>query len=54
MEIIAFVPWIMLIVGTVVYFVAANPKAQELGKLCAAAGLFAIAFGFAGRLIHFG
>ncbi len=50
---VAMVPIIFIILGAFVYILAANPKAQELGKLTFAAGMFALLFTLAGRLVHF-
>jgi len=42
-------PVLLAIVGALIYALAANPKAAELGRLMCAAGLFALAFLLAGK-----
>jgi hypothetical protein len=46
------VPALMVVVGALVYALAANPKVSELGRLCAAAGLIGLAIEFGGRAVH--
>lgn len=48
---IALVPLLMLVVGALMYALSANPKLAELGRLACAAGLFSLAFAYAGRLV---
>lgn len=54
MTIAAAVPVSMFIFGGLVYLLASNPKVAELGRLCAFAGLFAFAFGWAGHVVTLG
>jgi len=43
---------IVALVGLVLYLMAANAKAAELGRLMFAAGVFALCFAFATRAVH--
>lgn len=43
------IPLLLAIVGALVYAFAANPKLAELGRILFAAGMFALAFFYAGR-----
>lgn len=42
------IPLLMLVVGSLVYALAGNPKVAELGRACAWAGLFGLALGASG------
>lgn len=50
---IATIPVLMIVLGVLVYALAVNPKISEIGRLCAAAGLFAVALTCAGHLAQF-
>lgn len=47
----ALIPVLMIVFGALLYALAANPKVQEIGRLMCAAGLFALAFAYAGRMV---
>lgn len=51
---IAIVPLLMLVLGALTYALASNPKVAELGRLCAMAALFALAFAYAGHAVSLG
>ena len=51
MTLIAWIPVLFMIVGALLYALAANPKVQELGRILFAAGAFAMAFAWAGKLV---
>ena len=42
------IPILFVLLGGAAYFVSANPKVVELGRLLFAAGVFALAFNLAG------
>jgi Na+/phosphate symporter len=46
------VPLLIAIAGALVYGFSANAKLGELGKICFAAGMFAIAFAMTGHAVH--
>lgn len=48
---IALVPVLMIVVGALMYALCVNPKLAEIGRLTLAAGLFAVAFAYAGKLV---
>ncbi len=48
---VAIVPLILAIIGALCYALSNNGKAQELGRIAYAAGLFALAFAMAGHVI---
>lgn len=47
----AIVPVVMIVIGALTYALSSNAKAAELGRLCAMAGLFALAFANASKMI---
>ncbi len=47
------VPVIVLIVGALVYALAANPKVSEMGRIAFFVGLLWTVYDFATRLVHF-
>lgn len=49
---VALLPLILAVIGALAYALAANPKLAELGRILFAAGVFAICFTLAGRLVH--
>lgn len=51
MSLIALIPILFMIVGALMFALAANPKVAELGKILFAAGAFALAFAWAGKLV---
>ncbi len=53
MTIQAFLPAFVAIVGLVVYVLAGNAKAAELGRLAFFAGLFIQVWLFAGHVVRF-
>jgi len=48
---IATIPVLMIVLGTLVYALSANSKMVELGRLCAFAGLIGVAVASASRLV---
>lgn len=54
MTVVALVPILMFVGGGLVYALSANPKVAELGRLCAMAGLFGIAFTYGGHVVSLG
>lgn len=48
---IAYVPLLIGLLGMVVYWMAAPPKAQELGRLMFFAGILVTLFAFSGHAI---
>lgn len=46
-------PFLIAILGVLVYALAANPKVQELGRLAYAAGLLVSLYEVAGKVIVF-
>lgn len=48
---LASIPIIMVIVGVLMYALSTNPKLQEVGRIMYAAGVFAIAFAYASKLV---
>lgn len=51
---IAIVPIIFALLGALVYTLADNPKAAELGRLTFACGMFTLAFAFATTVLRIG
>jgi Na+/phosphate symporter len=47
----AIYPIVMMLLGGAVYFVATNPKVQELGRLLWLAGAIAFGVALAGRTL---
>jgi len=47
----AIIPIVMAILGALAYALSANAKVQELGRLLFAAGVFALAFALAGKVL---
>jgi len=45
------IPLVMAIAGALAYALSANPKVAELGRLLFAAGVFALAFALAGKVL---
>lgn len=48
---IAIIPVLMIVIGALMYGLCANPKLAEIGRIVLAAGLFAVAFAYAGRMV---
>jgi len=48
------IPLLLVVAGALVYGLSANPKVAEIGRLMLAAGLFALAFYFAGKTVALG
>lgn len=46
------VPLLIAVVGALAYGLSANSKVGELGKICFAAGMFAICFAMTGHAVH--
>lgn len=42
--VIAYIPIVLMLVGVLLYAIAPSGKAQEVGRLCFMAGVFALAF----------
>jgi hypothetical protein len=47
----AWFPVFLVIIGLIGYFASSNPKVARVAEIAIAAGLFAIAFALAGKLI---
>jgi hypothetical protein len=47
------VPLLVLVVGALVYALAANPKLQEMGRIAYFVGLLWLIYDFATRMVHF-
>jgi len=47
----AIIPIVMAILGALAYALSANAKVAELGRLLFAAGVFALAFALAGKVL---
>ena len=47
----AIIPIVMAILGALAYALSANTKVQELGRVLFAAGVFALAFALAGKVL---
>lgn len=47
----AIIPIVMAILGALAYALSANAKVQELGRILFAAGVFALAFALAGKVL---
>jgi len=47
----AIIPIVMAILGALAYALSANAMVQELGRLLFAAGVFALAFALAGKVL---
>ncbi len=54
MIVIAYLPLLVCVVGALVYGLASNPKAQELGRLAYACGLVAFCFALASHVVRIG
>ena len=54
MQFSAIVPLILTLIGGVLYVFSSNAKAQELGRILFAAGVFAFAFAFASAHVRIG
>lgn len=54
MIVVAILPAVLVIAGLIVYLLASNPKAAELGRLTFACGLLALAFALSGHVMRFG
>ncbi len=50
---VASLVFVGLILGVLMYALAANPKVQELGRIMYAGSIFALMYTLAGKLIHF-
>lgn len=48
---VAIVPIVFIVVGALVYALSANPKAAEIGRLCAMAGFIACALSYASKVV---
>ena len=51
---IALFPFILAIVGLLIYALAANPKVSEIGRIMFFCGLLALTLAMAKTVIHFG
>lgn len=47
----AIFPIAMALIGAAAYLISNNPKVVELGRLLFAAGVFALAFALAGKVL---
>lgn len=54
MIVVAIVPAVLTIVGLLVYMLAANPKAVELGRITFACGMLVMAYVLAGHVVRVG
>ncbi len=54
MIVVAILPAVVCIVGLLVYLLASNPKAVELGRLAFFAGLFCLTWALAGHTVRVG
>jgi Na+/phosphate symporter len=52
--IIAYIPLVMALIGLVVYLVAVNPKAAELGRILFAAGMLVTMLAMAQHVLRLG
>lgn len=52
MSAIILYPLVVAILGLLVYLLAANPKAQEIGRIMFFCGLFWLVAMFSGRTLH--
>ncbi len=52
MTAIAILPAVLVIVGLLVYMLAGNPKATELGRITFACGLLVLAYVLAGHVVR--
>lgn len=48
----AYIPVVAAIIGALIYILAANGKAAELGRVTFAAGMFALLFALSGRTVN--
>lgn len=48
---IALFPLLLVVAGALIYGLASNAKVAEIGRLCLMAGLFALAFEWAGHTV---
>ena len=51
---IAVIPFIILIVGLLMYVLAANPKVSEIGRIMFFCGLVALCFAFSRQTVSIG
>ncbi len=51
---LAIVPILMIVVGILMFALAANSKVQEAGRLALAAGLIGLAIAYATHMVHIG
>jgi hypothetical protein len=54
MNLVILLPLLVSLVGAIVYFVSANAKFAELGRLAFVAGLLVAMFALSGKQIHLG
>lgn len=54
MTLITSVPFLVCLLGGIVYAISSSTKAQELGRLAFACGLLVALFAVASRMVHFG
>lgn len=47
-------PWLIALLGVLLYALAGNPKVQELGRLAFACGLLVALWRMAGAVVRFG
>jgi len=52
--VIAILPFVVCIIGALVYALAANGKASEMGRLAYFAGLLALVLSLAGHVLRLG
>lgn len=52
--VIALLPVLFMVIGALVYALAANPKVAELGRCAFLAGAIGIAVAYAGKLVTLG
>ena len=51
---IAIFPIVLAVLGALVFALASNPTAKELGRIAFAAGMFALAFALAAHTVRIG
>ena len=54
MIIITLVPLLILVVGLLMYALAANPKVQEIGRIMFQCGMFVLTWVLAGQTVRLG
>lgn len=54
MIVIAILPAFVCIAGLLVYMLASNPKAVELGRIAFACGLLVLVYALAGHVVKLG